>query len=179
MVRFLWRRSILQFQLSSALGSFEINNPAAAGVMLAIASIGVPAGAITYRYAHHRFRIKHLVVIEFGIMAVGFIGMSLAPNYLWFLAAGLLNQFGAGMFLPTMLTWAVGPLSFDVRGRGTGIWQAVFALGQFATTLTFAWVLTQVGQDNYLASFMVFGVVAAVVSLGTLVLLPRTQLPAH
>jgi hypothetical protein len=46
------------------------------------------------------------------------------------LAAGL-NQIGAGMLLPTLLTWAVSRLPFELRGRGTGIWTATFALGQF------------------------------------------------
>jgi hypothetical protein len=34
--------------------------------------------------------------------------------------------------LPTLLTWAVSQLPFEMRGRGTGIWTSTFALGQFA-----------------------------------------------
>lgn len=164
---------ILQFQLSTALGSFSISSSTAAGWLLSLASIGVPMGAIFYRYAHHRFSIRSLLIIEFGILAVGFVSMSHAPNYQWFVAAGFLNQFGAGMLLPTLLTWAVSRLSYSVRGRGTGIWQSTFAFGQFATTITFAWVVTLVGSDNYLASFQVFGGVALLVCLITVLLLPR------
>jgi MFS family permease len=45
-------------------------------------------------------------------------------------AAGL-DQIGAGMLLPTLLTWALARLPFAVRGRGTGLWTATFSLGQF------------------------------------------------
>ncbi|HIM39946.1 MAG TPA: MFS transporter [Methylophaga aminisulfidivorans] len=50
---------ILQFQLSTALATFDINDPGKAGLMLAIASIGVPVGAIAYRYA--------ITICRFGI----------------------------------------------------------------------------------------------------------------
>ncbi|GAB3114354.1 MFS transporter [Aestuariicella hydrocarbonica] len=166
---------ILQFQMSSALGSFDISNSAVTGWLLAFASIGVPAGAIFYRYAHHHFSIRNLIAIEFGILALGFVSMTHAPSYQWFVVAGFLNQFGAGMLLPTLLTWAVAPLNFSVRGRGTGIWQSTFALGQFATTLIFAWVVSMVGSENYLASFQVFGVVALLVCVSSVVLLPNIQ----
>ncbi|WP_317928495.1 MFS transporter [Halioxenophilus sp. WMMB6] len=166
---------ILQFQMSTALESYAISNSAVSGWLLALASIGVPAGAIFYRYAHHHFSIRNLIAIEFGLLALGFVCLSHAPNYQWFVVAGLLNQFGAGMLLPTLLTWAVAPLDFSVRGRGTGMWQSTFAVGQFATTLVFAWVVSLVGSDNYLASFQVFGVVALLVCVISVIFLPNIR----
>jgi MFS family permease len=157
---------ILQFNLGSALkANFAVNSSLMTGIMLAIASLGVPIGAVFYRYAHKRLSISTLIMVEFGILAIGFICMSNAPNYQLFLAAGFINQFGAGMVLPTMLTWAMRNLQLSNRGRGTGMWQATFAFGQFASTMSFAFVVSQTG--SVMASFGVFGIVALVMCLGT------------
>jgi MFS family permease len=161
---------ILQFNLGSALrAEFAVNSSLMTGIMLSIASLGVPIGAVFYRYAHKKFTLPKLIMLEFGLLAIGFICMSQAPNYQLFLAAGFLNQFGAGMVLPTMLTWAMRDLDLHNRGRGTGMWQATFAFGQFASTLSFAFVVTMTGSA--IASFAVFGVVALVMCIGTAITL--------
>ncbi len=164
---------LLQFQMASALGEFSIDNPAITGWLLSIAAIGVPLGAIFYRYANQWFGLKKIIAIEFGILAVGFFAMASAPNYQVFVIAGFLNQFGAGMLLPTMLTWAVKPLSFQFRARGAGIWQSTFAIGQFATTLVFAWVLANLVDGNQLDAFKVFAGVALAMFVITIVALPK------
>ncbi|MBR9794174.1 MAG: MFS transporter [Gammaproteobacteria bacterium] len=153
---------ILQFQLSTALATFDINDPGKAGLMLAIASIGVPVGAIAYRYAHSRLSIRHLIMLEFGILALGFFGMSQSTTPEMLIVTGFINQFGAGLLLPTMLTWAVSKLEFTVRGRGTGMWQSTFAVGQFASTISFAFVLGQVGEGQFLQVFQTFAAIALV-----------------
>jgi MFS family permease len=145
----------LQFQMSTALGSFNIENSTLLGALLSIASIGVPAGAIAFRYAHHKLTLQNLLALEFIILAIGFIAMATAPNYQLFVVAGFLNQFGAGMMLPTLLTWAVAPLHFSVRAKGAGIWQSTFATGQFLTPLVFAWIVSVFATENYLDSFKV------------------------
>lgn len=152
---------LVQFQMGTSLAAFEVSDPSKIGLMLAIASIGVPSGAIFFRYAHHKLSMAQLVPIEFAIIGSGFVLMANAGSAEQFIAAGFFNQFGAGMLLPTMLTWAVSPLSFANRGRGSGIWQSVFALGQFASTISFAFVLGQVGDQ--LAAIQTFGFIALAV----------------
>lgn len=156
---------ILQFQLSTALATFDMADPGKAGWMLSMASIGVPIGAIVYRYAHHLLSLRNLVILEFALMAVGFWGMAGSTSAEMLVFTGFINQFGAGMILPTMLTWAVSPLSFSVRGRGTGAWQSTFAIGQFASTLFFAFALSQVGQENFMDTFKVFSVTAIIMCI--------------
>jgi hypothetical protein len=65
------------------------------------------------------------------LLTVGFLLMSLLKSPWAFTFAAGLDQIGAGMLLPTLLTWAVARLPFAVRGRGTGLWTATFSLGQF------------------------------------------------
>lgn len=156
---------ILQFQLSSALATFNINDPSKAGWMLSVASIGVPVGAIAYGFARHWMSLRALIITEFAMLALGFWGMASASSPQMLVASGLLNQFGAGMMLPTLLTWAVSSLSFSIRGKGTGIWQSTFAIGQFASTLLFAFALSMVGQDNFMETFKVFSAIAFIMVL--------------
>jgi MFS family permease len=110
-------------------GSYD---SARGGMMTAVASIFVPVGTLCFWALSPRLSLKAMFVLEFTLLAVGFLLMSVLKSpWLFTFAAGF-DQIGAGMLLPTLLTWAVASLPFAVRGRGTGLWTATFSLGQFA-----------------------------------------------
>jgi MFS family permease len=157
---------ILQFQMGSALRTFDVDSTLTTGIFLAAASLAVPAGAIFYRFAHRWVSLPALLLGEFTLLAIGFVGMSHASSAMAFAATGFINQFGAGMLLPTLLTWGMAQLTFENRGRGTGMWQSSFSLGQFASTLVFAYAITVVG--GVMPAFQVFGVMALVMAGGAL-----------
>jgi MFS family permease len=110
-------------------GSYDA---ARGGAMTAVASIFVPVGTLCFWWLSPRLSLKAMFVLEFALMAAGFILMSMLKSPWAFTFAAGLDQIGAGMLLPTLLTWAVTRLPFAVRGRGTGLWTATFSLGQFA-----------------------------------------------
>ncbi|WP_410608099.1 hypothetical protein [Amycolatopsis sp. lyj-109] len=56
--------------------------------------------------------------------------------------------FGTGMLLPTLLTWAVNRLTFDQRGRGTGLWTGTLFLGEFVCPLALAAIGTGAGGSK-------------------------------
>lgn len=109
-------------------GSYDA---ARGGAMTAVASIFVPVGTLCFWWLSPRLSLKAMFVLEFALMAAGFILMSMLTSPWAFTFAAGLDQIGAGMLLPTLLTWAVTRLPFAVRGRGTGLWTATFSLGQF------------------------------------------------
>jgi MFS family permease len=109
-------------------GSYDA---ARGGMMTAVASIFVPVGTLCFWYLSPRLSLKAMFVVEFTLLATGFLLMSVLKNPWAFTMAAGLDQIGAGMLLPTLLTWAVARLPFGVRGRGTGLWTAAFTLGQF------------------------------------------------
>ena len=43
----------------------------------------------------------------------------------------VVNQFGCGMLLPTLVVWVMGTLPFEIRGRGTGLFMMSWWIGQF------------------------------------------------
>lgn len=109
-------------------GSYD---PARGSLYTALASLFVPVGTVCFWWLAPRTSLAQRFFIEFVLIGAGFILMSHIANPLYFALAAGLNQIGAGMLLPTLLTWAVSRLAFNVRGRGTGIWTSTFALGQF------------------------------------------------
>lgn len=110
-------------------GSYDA---ARGGLMTAVASIFVPVGTLCFWWLSPRLSLKAMFVLEFSLMATGFALMSILKSPWAFTFAAGLDQIGAGMLLPTLLTWALSRLPFAVRGRGTGLWTATFSLGQFA-----------------------------------------------
>lgn len=110
-------------------GSYDA---ARGGMMTAVASLFVPVGTVCFWLLSPRLSLKAMFVVEFALLGIGFLLMSVLKDPWAFTLAAGLDQIGAGMLLPTLLTWAVAKLPFAVRGRGTGIWTATFSLGQFA-----------------------------------------------
>lgn len=155
----------VETQSGLALASLGVRDPARLGVLTMVASLGVPAGTFVFRAAA-RVPIGVLLGAEFLLIGTGFLGMGRASGPWLFVAAAGLNQLGAGMILPTLLTWASRGLDFSVRGRGTGAWQSTFAVGQFLSGLIVTWMAANLG--GLLPAFVTLGIacmVAAALSL--------------
>ena len=152
----------IQTQSALALNTLGVQEPARLGVLTAVASLGVPVGTFVFR-ALSRLRVGVLLSLEFAVIGVGFVLMGRATDASYFVMAAALNQLGCGMILPTLLTWATRGLAFEIRGRGTGFWQATFSVGQFVSAL----VVTFLGEraGGLLPAFVVLGVANIVIAL--------------
>lgn len=136
--------------------------------LTALASLFVPVGTVCYWWLAPRTTLATRFLIEFALMGTGFVLMSTVKDPLQFALAAGLNQIGAGMVLPTLLTWAVSRLPFEVRGRGTGVWNSTFALGQFVCNVVAIPLIMGMTDGSLLATIGVLGwscLAAAVVSL--------------
>jgi len=70
-----------------------------------------------------------------SIAGMGFVMMQLAGDYSALTIAGFVNGLGAGIVLPTMVTWNVRELPMSRRGMGVGAFQSCFTLGLFLNPL--------------------------------------------
>ena len=129
----------VQIQAASGLVLLGVSDPARAGFLTSVASIGVPLGTFVYSRIGRR-PVQNLLMLEFGLLAIGFLLMGRAHGTQTFVLGCFVNQLGAGLLLPTLLVWAMSLLAFEIRGRGAGMWQSAFALGQFLSpvVVTFA-----------------------------------------
>jgi MFS family permease len=155
----------IQTQSSIALHAIGVIDPAQIGKFTAIASLGVPIGTVVFRFVT-RWPIGRLLMLEFGVIGLGFIGMGRATEPDAFVYAALFNQIGCGMVLPTLLTWAIRGLNYAVRGRGTGIWQGTFSVGQFLSGVVITFISAMTG--GIFAAFTVLGVSGLVAAVSAI-----------
>jgi MFS family permease len=134
----------VQIQSASGLAVLGITDPARAGFLTSIASVGVPLGTFIYSRVG-RMPVQRLLMTEFALLAVGFLIMGRAGAPVGFIIGCFINQLGAGLLLPTLLVWAMSLLAFEVRGRGAGMWQSAFALGQFLSPVVVTFASQQTG----------------------------------
>jgi MFS family permease len=167
---------MVQVQLSLALAEKGVDDPQLGGMLQGLASIGVPLGTILFQYLS-RFHVSVPLTVAFLLMGAGFVGMGMAPDHQFLVGAALLDNFGNGIVLPTLLIWATRDLAFEQRGRGTGIWQGVFQVGQFVMPLVGTLLSHQLGGLFPAMSAMGFASLGAAV-LACLFWLGRKRAPS-
>jgi MFS family permease len=158
-VKFPWRRMVGICSLTllasicfytvitknaEALVSLGVSNPADIGKYTMIASIGVPLGTFIY-WGVARLAVGWLLLLDFALIGSGFVLMGRATEPTAYVWGSFINQIGCGIVLPTMLVWASRGLAYSIRGRGTGMWQAAFAVGQFLSGMVVTLLSKQLG----------------------------------
>lgn len=163
----------LVVHLPFLLDGLGVKDPGKIGLMAALTSFFTASGSFTFRYLskHH-----HTVILAaaFFTAGVGFITIWFGSSLTMTLVGACIASFGAGLTLPTLLTWTVAQLSTEVRGTGTGIWTSANWIGQFACPLVIG---ALAGISGGLAQGIgVFGI--AVIAIGIGWLFARRNQPA-
>lgn len=148
----------VQIQAAGGLSELGLTSPARIGFLTSIASIGVPLGTFVYSRIG-RIGVGKLLLLEFALLAVGFMAMGRAGSVTTFLVGCFVNQLGAGLLLPTLLVWGMSILPFEIRSRGTGFWQSAFALGQWLSPLVVTFFALRMG--GLMGSFQALSWLAA------------------
>ena len=125
---------VLIVELSFRLDDLGVESTGAIGAISAVGSLGTAIGALSFsRLAARGPAVT--VPLAFAVSGVGLVALGLAPTVPLVVAAAVVTGLGNGLLLPSLLTWALGSLSFEQRGRGTGWWTAAVFLGQFVCPL--------------------------------------------
>ncbi|WP_105968104.1 MFS transporter [Streptomyces geranii] len=119
----------VQVEMSFLLDDMGVTDPGMIGLAIAVSSLATVIGAVVFSRAG-RGPAAWLPVV-FALCAVGFAVISLAPNPVVLTAGAVINCFGGGIMLPSLLTLALSKLDYADRGRGTGLWTGTFFIGQF------------------------------------------------
>lgn len=165
---------VLIVQLSFVLDGIGVASTATLGAASAIASLGTAIGAASFgRLAPLGPAVT--VPLAFGLSGVGIVGMGLASTVPLVVASAVVTGLGNGLLLPALLTWALGSLGFEQRGRGTGVWTSALFIGQFVCPLV---VLALSGAVSGLGSaLVVVGAVSIAAAAGVRVARPVTGRP--
>jgi len=158
-------------QSGLAFAQAGIHSPGVLGGLIAIASIGVPVGALSFNILSKRWPTRYLVGTYLLLFAIGMIGMGLAVDYRVMTAFAFVQQMGAGMSVITLIFWMTQVIPAEHRGRGMGLWVAAFFVGQFVSPLVFR--LTQTTAGGVLIAFILLGAAAALGAVGSIALRSR------
>ena len=134
------------------------------GGISAVMSLATAAGAVVFGRIS-RLSPRVLLPTAFGLSAVGLVVVFATTSLVVVTLGAVITGFGTGMLLPTLLTWAVNRLSFEQRGRGTGLWTGSLFLGEFLAPLVIAGI--GVGVGGLQPALAVLGVAAAVMAVVT------------
>jgi len=160
---------VLIVELSFKLDAIGVESTATIGAASAIASLGTAVGGFLFGRLAKRGPVL-TVPLAFGLSGIGLIGMGAASSLPLVIAFAVVTGFGNGLILPSLLTWALSPLTFEQRGRGTGIWTSAFFIGQFVCPLL---VLALTGAfDSLGTAILVLGVVSVAAAVAVRVIRP-------
>src|SRR3954453_4929894 len=145
-------------ELSLSVGALGVDSTGAIGAISAVGSLGTAIGAFSFsRLAARGPAVT--IPLAFAVSGVGLVGLGLAPAVPLVVVAAVVTGLGNGLLLPALLTWALGSLSFEQRGRGTGWWTAAVFLGQFICPLVVLGLSDAISGLG--SALVVVGVVAA------------------
>lgn len=150
-------------------GAIGVKSPSQIGMAYGINSLGVIAGTLLFGWVFSQ-RLKVAAQLAMGclVAGMGFVLMQSATDYTALTMAGFINGLGAGILLPTMVTWNMRDLPVSRRGMGTGAFQSCLFFGMFLNPILI------VGIEKGLSSTRAFAVGLegqALLSLGVVALL--------
>ncbi|MFD4198279.1 MFS transporter [Amycolatopsis thermoflava] len=155
---------VLIVELSYVLDGIGVKSSSTIGFVSAIASLATAVAAWSFAKVA-RFGPRVTIPAAFVLSGLGLLGLGLAESLPVAVAGAVVAGLGNGLLLPALLTWALGSLKFEQRGRGTGVWTSALFIGQFVCPLV---VLGLSGVLTGLSSaLLVVGAVAVLVAGGT------------
>lgn len=154
---------VFTLQFSLALDAMGVKDGREIGNYSALAAIGVPVGAVLFKFISGRSNGFQFTVL-FLLLGTGLLGIGLNLGIDVAVGFAFVQQMGAGMVIPVLIGWSLRSLPERFRGRGMGWWASAFFLGQFVSPLMVSVVRGWSG--GLLNAFVVFGLVCFAIALG-------------
>ncbi|MDN3027488.1 MFS transporter [Streptomyces sp. S.PB5] len=150
----------VQVEMAFLLDDMGVSSSGVIGLATACSSAAVVIGAVVFTKAGRS--PQAWLPTAFGLSALGFAVIWLAPDPVVLTIGAVINCLGSGIMLPSLLTLAMSQLHYADRGRGTGLWTGSFFLGQFICPLVVLALTSAAGTlANALGMLALAGAVAA------------------
>ena len=153
---------VYTIHFSLVLDEMGIKDRVKLGNASAIASVGVPVGAIIYKLIYKRPSWQQISLI-FLLFAVGLSIIGFAKDSNTAIAGAWIQQMGSGMTIPVLISWALSVIPAEYRGRGMGFWTSGFFLGQFLNPVFVNFV--QKASGSLGAAFITTGTICLLIGL--------------
>jgi MFS family permease len=159
-------------ELSYVLDAIGVTSVAGIGRISAGASLATAVGGFTFGRISQRGP-AFLLPLAFGATGLGLVVVGASRSLVPVIVGAVVASYGAGLLLPAMLTWAVSSLSFEERGRGTGIWTSAVFLGEFVCPLLLLAIGGVVG--GLFTALALLGAACLLMALGVRLAKPARQ----
>jgi MFS family permease len=150
-----------------------VNAPQRIGMYQGIASLANPLGALLFGLLPWRTQAK--LTLAFALLSTGFFVIALLPGWRSVVFGAAIANLGAGMVLPTLITWAISTLPARLRGSGTGLWMAASFLGQFLSPLAVLGLRDLTGSLS--KAILVYAIACGFSGIAALATRMRSRLP--
>ncbi|BBH68838.1 MFS transporter [Actinoplanes sp. OR16] len=157
-------------ELSFVLDEVGVTATATIGALSALMSLATAAAAGSFAKLSSQTP-RTLLPIAFGLSAAGFLIIAATGSVPVITLGAVLTGAGTGLLLPTLLTWATNGLSFDERGRGTGLWTGTLFIGEFLSPILITAIGAAVGGLR--PALGILGVAVAVLAVAMFAVVPR------
>lgn len=121
--------AIQQGRVFAALG---VDSPALSGQLIMIVSLAAILGAMCFN-ALRRRPVSQLLSLGLLCYGASYVGIWTAGSVATGAVASALGQFASSIVLPALIAWTLSSFPPGHRGRGAGLWGAVFFAGQFVS----------------------------------------------
>jgi len=121
--------AIQQGRVFAALG---VDSPAVSGRLIMLVSLAAILGAACFNALRQR-PVSQLLSLGLVCYGISYVGIWSAGSVTAGAFASALGQFASSIVLPALIAWTLTSMPPAHRGRGAGLWGAVFFAGQFVS----------------------------------------------
>jgi MFS family permease len=158
---------LIPVQLPFYLQNLSNASAAASGLAIAASTLASAIASLRYGFVKERLGFVSIVVIAFGVAAVGYLIIGIAGNYNVVLIGLIIAGLGFGLLMPNLNVWLSSIIPDVLRGRALGGLTTFFFLGQFLSPLVSQPITNEIGLAK---TYSFTGVCLLIVAIALLAL---------
>jgi MFS family permease len=136
---------LIPVQLPFYLQNLSNASAAASGLAIAASTLASAIASLRYGFVKERLGFVSIVVIAFGVAAVGYLIIGIAGSYNVVLIGLIIAGLGFGLLMPNLNVWLSSIIPDVLRGRALGGLTTFFFLGQFLSPLVSQPITNEIG----------------------------------
>ena len=126
---------LIPVQLPFYLQSLGSVSASASGLAIAGSTLASSIVSLRYGVVKQRLGFVQIVIVSFGVAAIGYGIISLAGSYNLVLLGLIIAGLGFGLLMPNLNVWLSSIVPDSLRGRALGGLTTFFFLGQFLSPI--------------------------------------------
>ena len=126
---------LIPVQLPFYLRNLSNASASASGLAIAASTLASSIASLRYGFVKKRLGFVTIVVLSFGVAAIGYLIIGLATSYNLVLLGLIVAGLGFGLLMPNLNVWLSSMIPDALRGRALGGLTTFFFLGQFLSPI--------------------------------------------